>query len=138
MATGIMIGLAVASAGMQLKNAQAQAKAVVQQGANEATRAKQITMARAAEQKSSFLSSGITLEGTPLSVMNSTYDVGKADIEQGIRNANVQSRNIIGASRANALSSIAMSVASAGFGAAGADSTLTSTGIAPFAPRKPF
>ena len=75
MATGAMIGLAVLSAGMKVKQARDQAKAVAKEGAIQAEKGKQLTLARAAKQKSSFLSSGITLNnsGTPMAVLNSTF-----------------------------------------------------------------
>jgi len=117
MATGIMIGLAVARATSGLVNAERQAKAIAKQGAAEAERGKQITLAKAGKQKASFLSSGITLEsGTVQGVLSSTFDVGKADVEQGISNANTRARNIVGSARTSALGSLAMTAANLDFG----------------------
>jgi len=137
---GAMLAIAVVSAGMKYKASRDQAKAVVAGEALKADRNKKLTFARASKQKASFLASGITLEGTPLSVMNSTFDVGKADIEQGIKNANRRSRNIIGAANAQ----LAMDLAGAVAGAAGGGDTdpsvtpqtnqfqgITKTGTAP-------
>lgn len=118
MATGAMIGLAVLSAGMKVKQARDQAKAIAKQGAIQAEKGKQLTLARAAKQKASFLSSGITLNetGTPMAVLESTYNVGKADVELGISNANARARNLVRSANANAIASIGMAVAGASGG----------------------
>jgi len=136
-----MIALAVASTAQGLANANKQAKAVTKKGAQEAERGKQLTLARAGKQKASFLSSGITLEsGTVQAVLGSTFDVGKADIEAGISNANRRARNIIGAAQTKALMTLASTSASASSSLAGKPMSgaqtnpfqgITKTGAAP-------
>lgn len=76
---------------------------------------------RAARLKTSFLNSGLTLEGTPQNVLSDTYNVGLQDIDQIKTNANLRAKNAISSARTkaiSALSSAAMS-ASGGFGGGG-------------------
>lgn len=93
-----------------------QAKAAIQEGnINAANKAKE-TRYKAARQTLSFLNSGLTLEGTPSSVVDDTYATGIADTNQIISNANSKSKNIIAQSRSEAISTIASSFAGAGMG----------------------
>src|SRR5688572_23731058 len=92
------------------KNAERSAAAMKTEGELASKeKAKQIRYA-AARQTSSFLSSGITLEGTPQDVLNETFQTGLEDIENigrgyntniknTISSANTQSKNIIASAR---------------------------------------
>lgn len=115
-----LIAASVYSAGTTLKNAKSQAKAVTATAETNAQNKAIQTAAKAAYQRTSFLSSGFTLEGTPTSVLNSTYYTGRQDINQIISNANIQSKNIMSQARSSAIESLmstaAMSGISSGFG----------------------
>lgn len=89
-------------------------------------KAKQIRNA-AARQTSSFLSAGITLDGTPMDVLNETFSTGIDDItnignnynnsiNSTISNANAQSKNIMSSARSQVISDIAGSFAGGSFG----------------------
>jgi len=102
-----LIGLTVAKSFMDIKNAKSQAKATVEAGRIQAEQSKIQTLARAGQQKASFLSSGLTLEGTPLAALSSTYQTGQQDVGQIISNANNKSRNVIGQAYSSAIGNIA-------------------------------
>lgn len=85
------------------KAATKQANAVIDQtNLSAANKAKEV-QARAARQQVSFLSSGLTLEGTPRNVIDATFDTGIEDINQIRANGNIQAKNIIGAARTAAI-----------------------------------
>ena len=111
-----MIAMSVASAGMSMSNAKSEAKAVTKQATLDAKNKAIQTTAKAASQKTSFLTSGFTLEGTPMSVLESTYSTGKEDINQIISNANTQSKNIMSSARSKAMQQIAGSFMGSGMG----------------------
>lgn len=106
-------GLQAVSGMMQ---AQSQAKSAVAQGNIQMQeRAKQVRYA-AARQNVSFLNSGLSLEGTPMDVINETFDTGLADIRAIGANANAQSKNIIGQARTQAIGQIAGAFGDGSFG----------------------
>lgn len=109
---GALKGIAGVSA------AEKQAKMVTRQAEMKSKNKALKTMVRAGRQKVSFLGSGLTLEGTPMSVLTSTYDTGRADAQQIVSNANVRSRNMMSQARTQMVMDIA-SGASAGFTAGG-------------------
>lgn len=80
-------------------------------------KAKQV-QARASKVKVSFLNSGLTLAGTPISAIESIFDVGLEDINLISKNANTQSKNIISKARNDAILSLA-TAAVGGIGGAG-------------------
>lgn len=106
-----LIGMSVASAANTMKNAKSQTKAISRNAELEAKNKATQTAAKAAYQKTSFLSSGFTLEGTPMAVLDSTFTTGKQDINQIIGNANMQSKNIMSQARSSALKTLADSTA---------------------------
>ncbi len=133
----LMLALAAASSVAKIHQARQTGKAIVKQGALEATRRKHQIIAKAAKQKTSFLSSGLTLQGTPQSVLESTFTIGKQDVEQGISTANTQARNVLRSAQVEAIGSLAMAGAGAGFGGGTeslaqetAFSGITKTGVA--------
>lgn len=109
------------------RNGQAQADALKVEGELAAKeKAKQIRHA-AARQTSSFLSSGITLEGTPMDVLDETYTTGREDIENigrnyqtsannVVSNANAQAKNTISSARTEVIGDIAGSFGNSTFG----------------------
>jgi endo-beta-N-acetylglucosaminidase D len=121
--TAILIGTLASgafSASQSIKNAKSAANATIAEG-NIATanKAKEVQM-RAARQKSSFLNSGLTLEGTPENVIDSTFSTGLTDLNQLSSNYNTKAKQQIAEGRAQAISSIASSFAGASFAGAGA------------------
>jgi hypothetical protein len=105
--TAVAIGFAALSAVSSISAANSQAKATIAEG-NLATqnKAKEVAL-KAARQKSSFLTSGLTLEGTPMSVIENTFNTGIEDIKALGSNYNSQSKNIMAQGRTKALSSFA-------------------------------
>lgn len=126
--TAIIIGLSAASAVGQISNAKREAKDVVKQGNLEtANKAKQV-IARTAAAQSSFLNSGLTLEGTPSGALNSMFDSGIADIQQIGSNYNSKAKSIISQGRTAALGTLAGAFAGASFGSGGLTSAFEKAG----------
>lgn len=113
--TAALIGLTAVQASGAQRQARAEAKSVAERGTLDAANAAKQTVYRAATQRQSFLSSGLTLEGTPMSVINETIATGGADVGQIATNANRQSKAIISAGRSKALGIIASAAAGASF-----------------------
>ncbi len=111
------MGIAAAQAYQGMENAEDQATAVVRKARIDAENQKKTTLGRAGKQKASFLSSGLTLEGTPMAVLSETYQTGIEDTQNIIDAGNTNSKNIMSAARTKAMSDIAMSAAMAGIGA---------------------
>lgn len=105
-----IIGLSLLQANQQMRTAESQAKATVRQGELAAGEKAKETRLRAARVQSSFLNSGLTLEGTPMMAIQDTFSTGLADVDQIRENANASSKNIISQGRAEALGTIASSV----------------------------
>lgn len=103
----VAIAMAVMSAVNTMHTAGKEAKAVTKQAQLDAKNKAISTKAKAAMQKTSFLSSGFTLEGTPMNVLDSTFTTGQQDISQIISNANTKSKNIISSARSKALNDLA-------------------------------
>ena len=74
------------------------------------------TRIKAARLKSSFLQSGLELEGTPSAGISDVFNVGIADTNQIISNANTRSKNIMQTAKNGAISSLISSAAMAGMG----------------------
>lgn len=128
------------------QNAEAQAAALREEGRLAASERAKKARYKAARQTVSFLNSGLTLEGTPSSVIQKTYDVGIEDvgnitrgyntrISNVISGANADSKDIISSSRSEAIGTIASSFAGSSFGGSGMFSaggfTVPGTGAAP-------
>lgn len=94
-----------------MSSAKKQAKAVVQQANIAADNTAKKTALRAASAKTSFLNSGLTLEGTPMTSINEMYTTGLADIAQIRSNADTQSKNIMSQARMSVFKDIASSAA---------------------------
>jgi hypothetical protein len=71
---------------------------------------------KAAAAKSSFLNSGLTLEGTPMGAIMGIYNTGEQDISQIGNVYNAKSKSIISSSRSKMITDIATSVAGASLG----------------------
>lgn len=102
-----------------INNAQREAKAKVAEGNIAAEdKARQVRM-KAAAARSSFLTSGLTLEGTPLAAIDDIFTVGLADMNQMRKNTDVAARGIVGNARTKALESAASTLTSMDFGNVG-------------------
>lgn len=120
------MALSTISAASSMNQAGKQAKAVVAQGnVALAEKAKSIRYA-AAKQTTSFLNSGLTLEGTPNTVIGETFDTGLLDLKNMSAGYNSQAKNIIGQARADAIGKIASGFGSAAMG--GSMGSMFSTG----------
>jgi len=121
--TAIMIGSALLSASSAISQSEDEAQARVDQADIQADNKAKKTRMRAARQKVSFLNSGLTLGGTPLSAIQSTLNTGLEDVDLITSNANKQAKNIISNGRTQAITSLVSAGAGAfGGGAAGAGS----------------
>lgn len=114
--TALIIGLSAVSAAGQIQNSKAQAKQIIAEGNIAAKNKAQETQLKAARIQSSFLSSGLTLDGTPNSVISGAYDTGIQDIQQIRSNYSSRAKNALSEGRTAALSSLAGSMAGASFG----------------------
>jgi len=128
-----LIGLSVLSAGSKMaaakdqakelrRNTEAQAEAKRKEGELAASEKSKQIRQKAASQTSSFLTSGITLEGTPMDVLGETFTTGLADIDNirsgyntsidnTVRSGNSQIKGLLSSARAEAISDIAGSFA---------------------------
>lgn len=119
----------------QLEQGQSQAKAAVEQGQNEVTNAANNTFINAGKVRNSFLASGLSLDGGPLTAINQIINTGNTNIQRIATNANNTASNDIAAARTAALGTIAQGamMAAGGFGGAGGDAggvTMGSTSLA--------
>lgn len=102
-----MVGLAAFQASQTIKQSKAEAQSIVDQADLAAASKAKETKLKAARIQSSFLTSGLTLEGTPMSTIQSTFDTGLEDVNQITTNANTQAKQTISAGRTGALTSLA-------------------------------
>jgi len=109
----ILMGI---SGAMKIAQAKKQGKAIAETGRIQAEQKKVQTLAKAGRQKASFLASGVTLEGTPLAALDSTYTTGQQDINQITSNANRRSRNVMNQAMSDIVGQAAMMAAMGGFG----------------------
>ncbi len=137
-ATAIFVGLTAAQAISGISTANSQAKVARQNATAKADalkkegdlavseKAKEVKL-RAARQVSSFITSGLTLEGTPTDVLNETFDVGIADVENiganyqtsrmsVLRGGDAEAGNIIGGGRTRAIGTVASGFSGASTG----------------------
>ena len=127
--TLLIVGLAAASAASSMSNAKDEAKSVVEQANIDAKNSSKKTILKAAQQRSSFLNSGLLLEGTPLAAIDDTFNIGIQDIDQITSNANAKSKNIVSSARTEALTSLAgTAMGSVGSGSLFGGSTSTASG----------
>lgn len=94
------------SASAESKQPRNDAKAIVAEGTIKAQNEALATRARAANLSVSFLNSGLTMEGTPASVVNAAYESGLRDTNRIIDNTNTAAKNTIKAARDKALSGL--------------------------------
>ena len=87
------IAMSVLSAAGTIMSARQQAKTAVKEGEARAAELSKSTRLKAAAQQVSFTNSGLSLEGTPMGVIQSTYSTGLEDINATLRNANSSARS---------------------------------------------
>lgn len=111
--TAAFIGLSLFSGMQANKAAKQEAKATIAEG-NVAlkNKAKEVAQ-KAASQRVSFLNSGLTLDGTPQSIIDATFNTGLEDINLMSSNYNTKAKSQISAGRSAALSSYASGFSSA-------------------------
>ena len=105
-------GLRVASAISNYKQSKSQAKSIQEQGRQAAVARANEIRALAAEQRVSYLASGLELEGTPMSVINDTYNTGVEDINAIKSSTTTQMRNTLKQGKSSLLGSLASAGAS--------------------------
>ena len=108
----IVTGLQVASAISSYNQSKSQARAIARQGKQQAEiRAKEISKL-AAQQRVSYLASGLELDGTPMAVINDTYNTGIEDIKAIGSSAKTNASNALKQGRASLLGGLAQAGAS--------------------------
>ncbi len=121
-----LAALTTASVYSSVSAGQKQAKQIVAQGELAAReKAKEVRL-RTSRAKVSFLSSGLSLEGTPLNALESMFNTGIEDINQIRSNANAGAKNAIASARSQALRSITSAFAMSSFDLGFSNSGMTS------------
>ena len=105
-ASAVGLGLGAVNGMMGVESAEDEANDIVREGSLQAEKRRNIAIAQASQQKVSFLSSGLSLEGTPMQVISSTLQTGKSDVNQIIQNYNTKSSNIMSQARSQAIGSM--------------------------------
>lgn len=105
-----------------MKQGNAAAKAAVQQGQYTIQNQADNTVRAAGKLQTSFLNSGISIDGGPMDVITQALTKGTTDIQRTADNVNTTAKNDISAARTKALEGIAKNAASAGTGSFGVDS----------------
>ena len=108
-----IIGLTAFQAVSQIKQSEREAEATVKAGDLQAEAKGKETRLRAARAKSSFLTSGLTLEGTPMAAIGDIFKTGLEDIDQISTNTNTRAKNIISSGRTQALGTLASGIGGA-------------------------
>lgn len=126
--SGLLTGASVIGG---MRTAKKQAEAVVRQGEEQARQRARKTKILAGEQRASFLGSGLTLEGTPMSFIDETFATGLKDTRQILDNARLKSKNIMKQARNDAMGQLAgFALTAATSGGFGAPATASSVGSA--------
>lgn len=114
--TVALVAFTALQAGSAYSQGEAEAKAIARKGTLDAKNKAKETVYKAANLRQSFLSGGLTMEGTPMSVINETIATGREDVLQIVSNANQNSKNAISAGRNAALTAVGKSFAMASMG----------------------
>lgn len=117
------VGLNAVKGEVAISNANKAAKATIQEG-NIALANKSKDISRqAGALTNSFLSSGLTLDGTPRNSIDSIYDTGVDDLNQLSTNYNNKAKSQISAGRTAALEDLASGFGEAAFSGGGSSIT---------------
>lgn len=125
--TIVLLGLTGLSTMNSINSSEKEAKATIAEGNIAASNKSKETRAKAARLSSSFLNSGLTLEGTPMSTIENTYNTGLEDINQISSNYNNKAKSIISKGRSSALSSFASGIMGMGLFESGGISSMFSS-----------
>ena len=106
--TAIIAGLGVASAIGNFNQSKSQARQAAHTGAIEAENRADEIRSLAARQRVSYLQAGLDLEGTPMAVINDTYNTGINDVNAITGGYNRQAKNIMRQARAQLLGNLAL------------------------------
>lgn len=109
-------GFSALQAGNTLKAGQDQGKAIAQQAEQQAQNTADNTVRAAGKLTTSFLQSGLTLDGGPMDVLSQAFAKGNTDIGRIASNANTASKNAVNASRTKALQGLASTAGTAAIG----------------------
>lgn len=127
--TAIQLGATAVQAIGTRNAAKAEASAVAREGQLEAEKKARETVRTTGKLQTSFLNSGLTMEGTPTEVISRAYQYGQEDINQIVQNANSRSKNIIKKARADILEGAISKLGGIDFGSSfGALSKTTAVG----------
>lgn len=124
--TAIILGLTALSAVSTMSAANKEAEAAIKEGNIVAANKAKETKLKAARLQTSFLNSGLTLEGTPMATINDTFSTGLADINQISSNYNSKAKAAISKGRSSVLSSFASTFMGMGAAEAGLSKMFTS------------
>ena len=114
--TAIIVGLAAVQAQQGLKQSKDQAERIIDKANIETAEKGKQVRAKGAAARSSFLSSGFELEGTPMSAIDGIFKTGLEDIEVISSSANRQANSTVRAGRIGALTTMAGAFAGMDFG----------------------
>lgn len=114
--TWATLAFSALSAAQTLKGGRAEARAAADAGNIAAGNKSRETLVKAGRLQSSFLNSGVTLEGTPMNILENTFSLGLQDIDQIATNSNARGKNAMTAARSKALGSLGASFSNASFG----------------------
>lgn len=115
--TALSVGGEFLKSNQAAGNAKREAQAIVDEGNIKAKNKAREVMYKAGTQRVSFLNSGLTLEGTPMNVIDQTFDTGIEDINQIASNYNNKAKATISSARSSMISNLANSFS--GFGVPG-------------------
>lgn len=90
----------------QMNAAEKQAQQTVKQGEIDAQQRATRVNYNASQQTASFLASGLTLEGTPMDVVNETFKTGKQDVDNIRQGADAKAKNQIATGRSQVINDI--------------------------------
>lgn len=116
MATAFFVALTAVSAIGKMNVANSQANAQIDQANNQERQSMLQTEGKAGAAKASFLSSGLTMAGTPELAVKNIFATGAQDVTNIGNNANTAAKNTITSARAAAIGQIAGSAAMASAG----------------------
>lgn len=135
--TFVALGATIAGGVQQMEAAEDAAAAEVRRGDIEADNTAKRVRRQAGQAKTSFLSSGLELSGTPMAAIESIFDTGLEDINLIQSNSQSRAKNIISDARSGFITSLGTSVLSAGMGGGFSAPGITNfgqTATATFAP----
>lgn len=111
-----IMGMALAKGASDISNANKQADAMAAEGSLKAKQIAREGVAKAGQQKMSFLSSGLELQGTAMSVVRSTLDTTQKDVDLLKSNYDKKIKSSLSAARTKALFDFGTTAMTAGAG----------------------